>query len=154
MKNQQGGISVGLFDIVGEAAGLLVKGTGLVLNGLTRVVTGVDVKEEYEKRKDYVAKYVEYKKDLEENAHRYIEEWGYDQYCEELNELPRQLENWKKMQQNAIECKMYGKLNDDCKRIYGDRLKEIPTRQLKYMFENCDYPEPLRRLIYNELCRR
>ena len=42
---------MGLFDIVGEVAGLLVKGTGFVLNGLTRVVTVVDIKEEYEKRK-------------------------------------------------------------------------------------------------------
>ena len=46
---------------------------------------------------------------------------------------------------NSVEC---------IQQMYGDRLKEVSTRQLQYMLYNCDYPEPLRQVIYRELSRR
>ena len=145
---------MGLFDVLGEVAGLLVKGTGTVLNEVAKEATGVDIKEEIGNYKQEAERYSLYKKELEDHAGKYIKEWGEDEYYSELENLKKTRDVWSTMQQARIRSQMEGKMTKDCQRIYGDKLKEVSTRQLQYMLYNCDYPEPLRQVIYKELSRR
>ena len=154
MIKNRGRKSMGFFDVLGEVAGLVVRGTGTVLNEVAKEAIGVDIKDEINNYKQEAEWYSGYKKDLEDNAKKYIEEGGYDEYQEELDNLKKHGQLWSKMQQDRIRYQVEGKMTIDCQRMYGDRLKEVSTRQLQYMLYNCDYPEPLRQVIYRELSRR
>lgn len=145
---------MGFLDVLGEVAGLVVRGTGTLLNEMAKDATGVDIKNEISSYKQEAQRYALYKKDLEDHAVEYIDKWGEIVYYEELENLKESKDAWEKMQQESIRCQMEGKLTKDYQRICGDRLKEVSTRQLQYMLYNCDYPEPLRQVIYRELSRR
>lgn len=145
---------MGFFDVLGEVAGLVVRGTGTLLNEMAKDATGVDIKSEISSYRQEAQRYVLYKKDLEDHAAEYIDKWGEIGYYEELGNLKESKDAWEKMQQESIRCQMEGKLTEDYQRICGEKLKEVSTRQLQYMLYNCDYPEPLRQVIYRELSRR
>lgn len=145
---------MGFLDVLGNVAGLVVKGSGQILNEMAKSATGVDFQEEIAVYKENIEKTNGYLSYLEKNSKELIEEWGYEEYQNEREECIKQGELMRQIQQDRIRGQMEGKMNKECERMYGERVKTVSTHQLEYMLYSEDVPNPLKEVIYKELNRR